>query len=460
MNRAISELKMAMPPDAVLIDRGAVRGYTRDRAMLGDYGEPLAVVMPRSKDEVRKTVEVCASYAIPLVPRGAGTGMSGGANAVDGCVVVSMKAMNKILEINARERYTRVQPGVINGELRKACKEYGLWYPPDPASASESTIGGNVATNAGGLCCVKYGVTADYVLEIEAVIKDGVVVRLGRQTMKGVAGYDLARLMTGSEGTLGLITEVTLRLRGLSSAEVQTVVGYFDSVDSAGAAASLVANEGVTPSSLELIDRYCLEAVERWKHLGLPRECGALLFGRTDERGASGIAEASVMKECFSIAGATKVECSRNQEESERLFEARRLVFTAVERMGAVVSEDVCVAREKIPEMLNRVNAISREYEVTIANIAHAGDGNLHPLIVVPEGDSTAKVRAGMAFDAIMKEALELGGTITGEHGIGILKKSALREELGEDVIELHQRIKEVFDPHNIFNPGKVFAGP
>lgn len=449
------ELRRVLPAGRVLTDADVVGGYLRDEAEWAPCGNPVAVVRPRTALEVQAVVRLCIDYQVPLVTRGAGTGLSGGANALDGCVVVSTEAMNAILEIDPQERLAVVEPGVVNDHLRAACAEHGLWYPPDPASAPWSTIGGNVATNAGGLCCVKYGVTRDYVLGLQVVTGTGEIVRLGRRTAKGVAGYDLVGLMVGSEGTLGVITEITLRLRPSRQPE-RSIVGYFDSVVAAGRAVAAVAAAGLTPSALELIDRHCLAAVDAWKNMGLSVDANVLLLAATDTAGEAGAAEAAAMLACFESAGATWAAQSSSQQEADALFAARRLAYPALERLGPVLTEDICVPKRAVPEMLERIEAIAARHDTTIANIAHAGDGNLHPLLITPAGDGAARIRAQAAFDDIIAGALELGGTVTGEHGVGLLKRDGLAQEVGEPVLHLHRAIKAALDPHQILNPGKV----
>jgi glycolate oxidase len=455
----VASLERQLAPGRVVTDPEVVAGYARDQAALAPYGTPLAVVRPRDTEEVRATVSLCAEHGVALVPRGAGTGLSGGANALDGCVVISLEAMDAITLIDEQERFAVVQAGVVNDDLRRACAERGLWYPPDPASAPWSTIGGNVATNAGGLCCVKYGVTRDYVLAIEAVVGRGEVVRLGRRTAKGVVGYDLCGLMVGSEGTLGVITEVTVRLRGARAPE-RTVVGYFDRLTDAGEAVSAIARAGLVPSALELIDRHCLLAVDAWKNMGLADEGNVLLLGRTDSPGAAGDAEADAMLSCFEKSGATWSTKSTDEEEAEALFSARRLAYPAVERLGPVLTEDVCVPRALVPEMLARIERAAGEHDTHIANIAHAGDGNLHPLIITPVGDDAARQRAQRAFEQIVDDAIALGGTVTGEHGVGLLKRRGLHRELSPEVVAMHHAVKNALDPAGVFNPTKVFGDP
>ncbi|WP_397494961.1 FAD-binding oxidoreductase [Rhodococcus sp. KBS0724] len=441
--------------DRLIVDPDIMASYAHDDAEWAPYAMPVAVVRPRTAEQVQAVVRACIAHGAPVVTRGAGTGLSGGANAVSGGVVIAFDAMNAIKEINTLERLAVVEPGVVNDHLREACAEQGLWYPPDPASAPWSTIGGNVATNAGGLCCVKYGVTKDYVLGMQVVTGTGELVRLGRRTAKGVAGFDLSALMVGSEGTLGVITEVTVKLRPQRDPE-RTIVGYFDSIVAAGKAVEAVAAEGLTPSALELIDRQCLLAVDAWKNMGLSADAEVVLLGRIDTPGEIGDAEAERMLACFNRSGATWSARSTDQEEADALFSARRLAYPALERLGPVLTEDICVPKAAVPEMLARIEQISARHDTHIANIAHAGDGNLHPLLITPHDDEAARARAQAAFAEIIDNALELGGTVTGEHGVGLLKMGGLAQELSPAVVAMHHAIKGALDPHGIMNPGKV----
>lgn len=453
----VLDLMAALPSGRVVVDADVVRSLSRDQAAGAPAGEPVAVVRARSTDEVRRVVETCLRHRTPVVARGAGTGLSGGANAVDGCVVLSLESMSEILAIDPLERLAVVQPGVVNDDLRAAVAEHGLWYPPDPASSPWSTLGGNVATNAGGVCCVKYGVTREYVLELEVVTGTAEVVRIGRRTAKGVAGYDLVGLLVGSEGTLGIVTEITVRLRNLPSPPI-TVAGFFSSLVAAGTAVRAVGEAGITPSALELMDRYCLRAVDDWKQMGLTDAGDVLVLARVDDPEPTGTALADAIVEHFRASGATWAERSTDPEEGDALFAARRLAYPALERLGPVITEDVCVPKEHVPEMLARIEALAAQHDVKIANIAHAGDGNLHPLIIGPaEEDAELWSRIHAAFDGILAAALALGGTITGEHGVGLLKRGGLVDELSPAVMELHRGIKAALDPAGILNPGKIF---
>jgi glycolate oxidase len=455
----IEALSRGLPADRVVADLDVLAAISHDDAEWAPVGRAVAAVRARSEDEVRHVVRTCAELGAPVVPRGAGTGLSGGANATDGCVILDVSRMNQVLEIDRDNLVCVVQPGVVNNDLKAAVAEHGLWYPPDPASAPWSSIGGNVATNAGGLCCLKYGVTRDYVLGLRAVGGGagayGDVVRLGRRTNKGVAGLDLTSLFVGSEGTLGVITEITLRLRPALAGTPRTIVGAFPGLVSSGEAVSLITRRGLVPSVLELLDRACLTAVEEWKHLGLQADAAVLLLARVDTGGESGKAESDALAAAMSDAGALWVAQSADDAEAEALFEARRLAYPALERLGPVLTEDVCVPRSKVPAMLAEIEAIGARNGVTIATIAHAGDGNLHPLLVTPPGDDTARLAAQAAFEEFLDAAIALGGTVSGEHGIGILKRDGMRRELDPAALAMQDAVRRTLDPLGLFNPGK-----
>ena len=452
-------LSRGLPGDRVITDPDVLAALSRDDAEWAPAGLAAAGVRARSEAEVQHVVRTCAEAGAPVVPRGAGTGLSGGANAVSGCVILDLSLMDRVLEIDQDNLLAVVQPGVVNDDLKAAVAEHGLWYPPDPASAPWSTIGGNVATNAGGLCCLKYGVTRDYVLGLRAVVGGpvayGEAVRLGRRTTKGVAGLDLAGLFVGSEGTLGVVTEVTLRLRPAPSGPPRTVVAAFGDLVAAGQAVAQITRQGLTPAVLELLDRACLEAVEEWKHLGIEADASALLLARVDSPGDSGDSEAAAVAATMAGAGALWVEQSTDAAEAEALFEARRLAYPALERLGPVLTEDVCVPRSQVPAMLRHISELAARYGVQIATIAHAGDGNLHPLIITPAGDEAARAAAQAAFEELLDAAIALGGTVTGEHGVGLLKRDGMRRELDPGSIAMQSAVRTALDPLGIFNPGK-----
>ncbi|MFJ9407093.1 FAD-binding oxidoreductase [Streptomyces sp. NPDC101393] len=461
----MEDLANRLPGSQLIGDGDILAGLSYDEAEWAPVGRPLGALRAESTAEVQQAVRACAELSVPVVTRGAGTGLSGGANATDGCLILDLSRMNRVLEIDRANLLTVVQPGVVNDDLKAAVAAHGLWYPPDPASAPWSTIGGNVSTNAGGLCCLKYGVTRDYVLGLEAVMGGpagpyGTAVRLGRRTTKGVSGYDLAGLFVGSEGTFGVITEITLRLRPAQREAPRTVVGAFNSLVDAGRAVALCTERGMQPAALELLDRSCMEAVEQWKHLGIEPGAAALLLARIDAPGEAGTDEANAMAQAFAEAGSLWAEQSTDQVEAEALFEVRRLAYPALERLGPVLTEDVCVPRSAVPEMLAKTEEIGLRHGVRIATIAHAGDGNLHPLLITPPGDEAARRAAQAAFDELLDTAIAMGGTVSGEHGIGLLKRAGMRQELGPAVCEMHHAVKRTLDPLGLFNPGKVIGDP
>jgi glycolate oxidase len=455
----VEALGRGLSAGRIVVDPDVLTALSHDEAEWAPAGTALAAVRARSEAEVQHVVRTCAGLGVPIVPRGAGTGLSGGANAVSGCVILDLSPMDQVLEIDPDNLLCVVQPGAINNDIKAAVAEHGLWYPPDPASAPWSTIGGNVATNAGGLCCLKYGVTRDYVLGLRAVVGGAVAygdaVRLGRRTTKGVAGLDLVGLFVGSEGTLGVVTEVTLRLRPAPAGSPRTVIAAFADLVASGEAVAQITRRGLTPAVLELLDRACLEAVEDWKHLGIEADAAAMLLARVDTPGDSGAAEATSIAAAMTDAGAIWTEQSTDATEAEALFEARLLAYPALERLGPVLTEDVCVPRSKVPQMLAQVTAIAARHGVRIATIAHAGDGNLHPLLITPPGDAAARLAAQAAFEELLDAAIALGGTVTGEHGVGLLKRAGMRRELDPGSLALQSAIRGALDPLGLFNPGK-----
>jgi glycolate oxidase len=455
----VEALSRKLPGDRLVIDPDVLAAMSHDEAEWAPAGKAVAGVRARTEAEVQHVIRTCAEFGAPVVPRGAGTGLSGGANAVAGCVVLDLSRMNQVLEIDEDNLLCVVQPGAVNNHVKAVVAEHGLWYPPDPASAPWSTIGGNVATNAGGLCCLKYGVTRDYVLGLRAVVGGpvayGDVVRFGRRTTKGVAGLDMVGLFVGSEGTLGVVTEVTLRLRPAPAGTPRTIVGAFADLVACGQAVAQITRRGLTPAVLELLDRACLQAVEDWKHLGIAADAAGMLLARVDTPGDSGAAEAAAVAATMADAGAMWVEQSTDDAEAEALFDARRLAYPALERLGPVLTEDVCVPRSKVPAMLEQISAIAAKYDVRIATVAHAGDGNLHPCIITPPGDPAARLAAQAAFEEFLDAAIALGGTVTGEHGVGLLKREGMRRELDPGSLAMQAAVRLALDPKEIFNPGK-----
>jgi glycolate oxidase len=451
---ALEALAAALPPGAVVTDPAVLADYRQDRALDPDAATPLAVVLAERTADVQAAVRWAAEHRIPVVPRGAGSGLSGGATAVEGGIVVSTERMRGVA-IDPTTRMAVVQPGLLNAELKREAARLGLWYPPDPASFEFCSIGGNVATNAGGLCCVKYGVTTDYVLGLEVVLSDGTAVRLGGDRLKDVAGLSLVKLFVGSEGTLGIITEITLRLLPAAPPS-RTVSAWFDSTAEAGAAILEIAS-AIRPSMLEYMDHLSIDAVEDELALGLDREAAAWVIARSDEQDPEG-REVRIMLDAFARHGARVSEAPG--EEGERLAHARRIAIPSVEKRGRLLLSDVGVAIPRLADLIAGVEAIAAEHRVEIAFIAHAGDGNTHPLVLVGDGDPDHERRAHVAYGEIMSLAIRLGGTITGEHGVGKLKRPWLADQVGDDVIALTQRIKDALDPLGILNPGTIFEAP
>lgn len=445
---------------AVLEDRDVVTDpdrlptYQRDRSTGSPAGEPFAVVFPRSTEQVSAVMAAAYEHRVPVVPRGAGSGLSGGSNAIDGSLIVCVEKMRDVLLVDEGNGFVETQPGIFNTELREHVAKSSLWYAPDPASKDFCSIGGNVNTNAGGLCCVKYGVTRDAVLGLEVVLADGRITRLGRSTIKGVAGYDLTGLMVGSEGTLGIVTMARLRL-GPIPPPPATVVAVFGDVADAGRAVSSVMNE-LRPSMLELMDNASIVAVEQWQSMGLDTGAGALLLAQFDSPGSE--SDARRLGEICERSGAHETYVSDDPQEAEMLVGARRMVIPALESAGDWLLDDVAVPRTRLANAMVQIQEVAQRNGVQIATFGHAGDGNLHPTIVTPRGDEEAASRALVAFDEILEVALSNGGTITGEHGIGSLKRDALAKELDDVAIDLHSRIKDALDPRGILNPGKALA--
>jgi glycolate oxidase len=447
-SRIVEALTAEVSAGSLVTDPAVTEGYRYDRAATATVGKPVAVVRAADVADVQATLRVASRLGVPVVTRGAGTGLSGGSSAIDGAITLSTERLRHC-HIDPDAMVATVGPGLMNAEVKAAAAEHGLWYPPDPSSFEICSIGGNLATNAGGLCCVKYGVTTDYVLGLEVVLADSRVVRLGGRTIKDVAGYDLKRLFVGSEGTLGVITEANLRLRPAQPA-VATVAATFDDAVAAGVAVTQVVAD-VRPSALELMDRAAIEAVESVRPMGLEGDIAALLLGQSD---AGGDEIARIAAAC-EAAGATYVAVTDDPDEGEALMAARRMAIPCVERIGTVMIEDVGVPVPRIPQLLAAVVEVAARHRTAIPVIGHAGDGNFHPLVTFDAADPGATARAEQAFDAVMDAALALGGTVTGEHGIGTLKARHLATQLGPDVLELSRRVKHALDPDGILNPGK-----
>lgn len=453
MSDLTDRLVRGLPAEAVVVDPDVTAGYSRDMAGFCAAGTPAVVVFPETVEQVQHVLRTATELRVPVVPQGARTGLSGAANAVDGCIVLSMVKLDRILEIDPVNRVAVVEPGVVNAELSRAVAESGLYYPPDPSSWESCTIGGNIGTGAGGLCCVKYGVTSEYVLGLDVVLADGRLLTTGRRTAKGVAGYDLTRLLVGSEGTLGVVVRAVLALRPAPAPQL-ALAAEFPSADTAGAAVCEVMARGLTPSLMELMDAVSVRAVNELGRMGLPESTQALLLVAFD--GPDREAELARVARLCREAGATEVVPAEDQAESDLLLAARRLALPALERLGTTMIDDVAVPRSRLAEMLNGVAEIAERNALTIGVVSHAGDGNTHPIVIFDAADQEQTVRAQRSFDEIMALGLELGGTITGEHGVGLLKRDWLARELGPVALDLQRQLKAVFDPLGILNPGKM----
>ncbi len=455
MDDLLELLRAGLPAEALITDPDITASYANDMASFCEAGTPAVVALPRNVEQVQHVMRTATALRVPVVPQGARTGLSGAANASDGCIVLSLTKMDRILEISPVDRIAVVEPGVINAVLSRAVDEHGLYYPPDPSSWEMCTIGGNIGTASGGLCCVKYGVTAEYVLGLDVVLADGRLLSTGRRTAKGVAGYDLTRLLVGSEGSLGIVVKAVLALKPKPPRQL-ALAAEFPSAASACDAICAIMERGHTPSLLELMDRTTVRAVNSMANMGLPDSTEALLLAAFDTPDPA--ADLAAVAELCTAAGATEVVPAEDAAESEMLLQARRMSLTALETIkSATMIDDVCVPRSKLGAMLEGTAAVAEKYDLIIGVCAHAGDGNTHPVVCFDHTDADESRRARESFDEIMALGLELGGTITGEHGVGVLKKEWLARELGEVSVELHRGIKQAFDPLGLLNPGKVF---
>lgn len=439
--------------DALDTTDASLEAARADESGHASTGRPLAVVHARSVQDVQATLRVASATGTPVVTRGAGTGLAGGANAGPGEIALSVRAMDRILEVRPDDLLAVVEPGILNADLNRALAEHGLWWAPDPASRDISTVGGNIATGAGGLLCAKYGVVRDAVLGVDLVLADGRPLHLGHRTVKGVTGLDLTSLVIGSEGILGVVVAATLKLRRLVPGEVCTIAATFTDVGTAASACSAVTAAGLQPAIMELLDAAALTAIHELLGLASPTPGAAHVTIQTD--GAAAAADAAAITAVLEAAGGT-VALSTDREEGDRLLAIRRSVHPAMARLGTTLIEDVSVPRSQLATMFARIADIERRYGLVIPTVAHAGDGNLHPNFIFDGPDVPAAIWE--AADELFRAALDLGGTLTGEHGIGVLKRRWLADELGDDQWELQRQIARVFDPQGILNPGKVFA--
>lgn len=445
----------ALPAVRVLAEAIDRESYRLDETAYLEAGLPGAVVFPMSTGDVSGLLALASEYRVPVVPRGAGTGLSGGAAGIEGALTVVMTRMDRILEIDRANLCVVTQPGVINADLKAAVAAEGLFYAPDPASYESCSIGGNLGTNAGGLCCVKYGQTRDAVLGLEVVLADGTVLRTGGRNVKDVAGYSLTHLFVGSQGTLGIITEATLRLRPAPGPRA-TLLAFFDSLEAAGDAVARMTIEGLVPVTLELMDRETIRAVEDWHHLGLDVDAAAMLMVESDAVGAGASAELDRAEAASLAAGGRSMVRAADAQEADWLRQARRLALRALERQGTVRMEDVGVPRARVPELLRAIERITAAHGVRCATFGHAGDGNLHPNLIFDRDDPAASALTHVVRDEIFRAALDLGGTVTAEHGIGAARREWLPIQVGDPAVAAMRSIKDALDPLGILNPGRV----
>lgn len=416
-----------------------------------------AVVFPRTTGEVAGCVRLAREAGVPIVTRGAGTGLSGGSVPITGALVLCLVQMDRIIEVDARNLTIRAESGVITAKLDEAAAAHGLFYPPDPGSMRVSTIGGNVAENSGGLRGLKYGVTRDYVMGLEVVLPDARVVRLGNACVKDVAGYSMKDLFVGSEGTLGIVTEVLLKLLPRPVAR-RTMLATYERMEDAAETVSAIIAARIIPCTLEFLDQMTIRCVEDYARIGLPTDCAAVLLMETDGHPAAVEDEANRMAEIARHHGARKVQMAADEEEALKLASARRSAFSALARVRpTTILEDVTVPRTALAEMVTFIATVADQHGLLVGTFGHMGDGNLHPTFLTDERNAEEMHRVHLALEAIVAKTLALGGTITGEHGIGLAKKPWLKQQLGDASYELMKQIKNVLDPQQLLNPGKIF---
>ncbi len=453
--RIIKELVSVVGKENVQTSPEERQCYSYDARTEGTA--PEVVVFPSSADEVSRILKMANAYGFPVVPRGSGTGLTGGSVPVAGGVVLSFSRMNRILEIDPKNLIAVVEPGVVTFILQEEAAKYGLFYPPDPASYKYSSIGGNIAECAGGPNSLKYGVTRDYVLGLEAVLPTGEIINPGVRTMKGVVGYDLARLFVGSEGTLAVVTKITLKLIPLPEAKA-TILALFSEVDEAAEAVSATIAAKVVPSTIEFMDRASIRCCEQANPMGLPPDIGGLLLIEVDGGEESIISLAEKVTKIMVAHHAVDCRMTRDPKEADKLWLARRTLSQALYNINPVkIAEDVVVPRSNIPALIHALEEMGKRFGIPILSFGHAGDGNFHVNIMIKDTQEERE-KAEEAVKEIFSEALRLGGTLSGEHGIGLSKAPYLGMELAPDLMNTMKKIKQLLDPNNILNPGKIFG--
>ena len=451
----IAKVRSGLPDLKLLTDEIDRETYRRDETEYLDAGLPLAVALPTTTDQTKRLVRLCAEEGVPIVPRGAGSGLSGGAAGIDGALTVAFTAMDKIIEIDDKDLVAIVEPGIINAKFKAAVADRGLFYPPDPASYEICSIGGNLGTNAGGLCCVKYGQTRDSVLGLEVVLADGSVIQSGGRMVKDVAGYALSQLLVGSQGTLALVTKAWLRLRPAPPPRL-TLIAFFPTLDAAGAAVAGITAAGLDPVTLEMLDQATIVAVDDFMSLGLDRSAAAMLLVESDLRAGEASYELDAAAKACEDAGATDVVRARDAQEADWLRQGRRLGLRALERIGTVRMEDVGVPRSRVPELVRAIVDIADRHGIRCATFGHVGDGNLHPNFIFERDDPTAEQKTEAARDELYRAAIALGGTMTAEHGVGASRRPWLELQRGADAMRAMRSIKAALDPQGLLNPGRV----
>jgi glycolate oxidase len=459
MTEWIQELEQAIGTDKVFSSPIDLVAYSFDGTF--EQHLPDAVALPETNEEVSAAVRIASQYDVPIVPRGMSSGLAGGSIPVRGGIVLSLTRMNRILEIDEENMTTTVEAGVVTADLQAAVEKLGLFYPPDPSSIKQSTIGGNVACNAGGPRCLKYGVTSNYVLGLTVVLADGRIVRTGGKAIKYVTGFNMNQFFVGSEGALGVITEVILRLL-CKPPHARTALVHFPTLHNAGRSVHAVLTRGLVPAAMELLDETAIECIEEAMQLGLPLDVEAIMVIESD-----GADEESVQREIDAIAdiclqtGASRVDVAHDEERRAELWRARRSISPSLARKSPnKLGEDITVPRSAIPEAVRRIKAVSAQYGLPIVVFGHAGDGNLHPNILFDQRDSAQREKVEQIVGEIFQIALDLGGTLSGEHGIGTFKLPYMRDALGPASINIQWRVKQALDPQNILNPGKVLPEP
>lgn len=453
---ALAALSQIIPGDRMFLDLAERYCYSYD-ASFGEY-LPEIVIQPKNAKEISELVKMANLHKIPVYPRGSGTSLSGGPLPVKGGMVLDLTLLRDKLFIDRENMLAIVSPGVITATIHQKADEAGLFYPPDPSSSNVATIGGNLLENSSGPKGLKYGTTKEYVIGLEVVTPTGEIIRTGGKTVKNVTGYDLTRLIVGSEGTLGIVTEAIIRLIPKPQSQ-KTFVAHFNHFIDSGHAITSILSSGILPSALELMDNACIRAVENYRPSGLPLQAEAILIIEVD---GHPLAIEEEINKCADICrdnGASYVKIAESEEERQTIWSARKWVSPAITQMGPTkISEDATVPRNQIPAMMERLQQIRDKYELNLVVFGHAGDGNLHPNVITDKRNKAEMKKVELAVSEIFEAAIELGGTLSGEHGIGTLKSPYMEMELGANGVNMMKKIKEAWDPNNILNPGKIFA--